>query len=58
MKDVISFPKIGDYDIVFSYFLKKVTNIDVIPSPKITKKQLNLEKKIHLVKYVYHLNIL
>ncbi len=45
MKDVISFPKIGDYDIVFSYFLKKVTNIDVIPSPKITKKTIELGEK-------------
>lgn len=42
---IISFPHLGDYYIPVSYLLRKLTNYKVIPSPKITKKTIDLGSK-------------
>ena len=45
MKEIISFPHMGNYYIPVKYLLKKLTNLEVIESPKITKKTLELGEK-------------
>lgn len=45
MKKVISFPHLGNYYIPISLFLKRTTNLKVIPAPPITKKTLDLGVK-------------
>lgn len=37
---IISFPHLGDYYIPIEYLLTKLTNIKVVPAPKITKQTL------------------
>lgn len=39
---IISFPHLGDYHIPIEFLLKKLTNLKVVPSPKITKKTIEL----------------
>lgn len=41
----ISFPHLGKYYIPVEYLLKKVTNLNVSPSPPITKKTIDLGSK-------------
>ncbi len=45
MKKVISFPHLGNYYLPISLLLKKLTNLEVIPAPPITKKTLELGVK-------------
>ena len=45
MKEIISFPHIGNYFIPVKYLLKKLTNLEVIEAPPITKKTLELGSK-------------
>lgn len=45
MKKVISFPHLGDYYIPISIFLKRTTNLKVMPAPPITKKTIELGAK-------------
>ena len=45
MKEIISFPHMGNYYIPVKYLLEKLTNLEVIESPKITKKTLELGEK-------------
>lgn len=45
MKKIISFPHLGDYYIPISIFLKRTTNLKVIPSPPITKKTIEIGAK-------------
>ena len=42
---IISFPHLGDYYIPISFLLKKITPYQVIPSPPITKKTIELGNK-------------
>ena len=51
MDRVISFPRMGNYDIPISYLIKKITNSKVIIPPKITKKTIKLGS-IHSPDYV------
>lgn len=45
MKDVISFPHLGDYYVPIKYFISSLCDIDVISSPKITKKTIDIGSK-------------
>lgn len=45
MRQVISFPHLGNYYIPISKFLTKVTKLKVIPAPPITKKTIELGSK-------------
>ncbi len=45
MKKIISFPHLGDYYIPVSIFLKRTTNLKVVPAPPITKKTIELGAK-------------
>lgn len=45
MSKIISFPHLGDYYIPISIFLERCTNLEVVPSPPITKKTLELGTK-------------
>ena len=45
MKKIISFPHLGDYYIPVSIFLKRTTNLKVVPAPPITKKTIELGTK-------------
>ena len=45
MPKIISFPHLGDYYIPISTFLKRTTNLKVMPSPPITKKTIELGAK-------------
>ncbi len=45
MKEVISFPHLGNYYIPVKYLLTKLTNLEVMESPPITKKTLSLGEK-------------
>lgn len=45
MKEVISFPHLGDYYIPISKLLRKLTLKEVIPAPPITKKTIELGSK-------------
>ena len=45
MKKIISFPHLGNYYIPISLALKSLTNLEVRPSPPITKKTLELGTK-------------
>ncbi len=42
MAKIISFPRMGNYDIPISYLIKKITKAKVIVPPKITKKTIKL----------------
>ncbi len=42
MNKIITFPRMGNYDIPISYLIKKITNSKVIIPPKITKKTIRL----------------
>lgn len=42
MNRIISFPRMGNYDIPISYFIKKITKSNIIIPPKITKKTIKL----------------
>ena len=41
----ISFPHLGDYYYPIKYLLEKLTNLNVVPSPPITKKTIELGEK-------------
>ncbi len=45
MKKVISFPHLGNYFIPIKYFLTKLTNLEVMEAPPITKKTIELGNK-------------
>ena len=45
MKDIISFPHLGDYHIPIAKLLRKLTKKEVIPAPPITKKTIELGSK-------------
>ena len=45
MKQIISFPHLGNYYIPIKYLLTKLTNLEVVQSPPITKKTLELGNK-------------
>lgn len=45
MKQIISFPHLGNYFIPVKYLLKKLTNLEVKEAPPITKKTLELGSK-------------
>lgn len=45
MKKIISFPHLGNYYIPISLLLESLTNLEVKPSPPITKKTLELGTK-------------
>lgn len=45
MPKIISFPHLGDYYLPISTFLKRTTNLKVMPSPPITKKTIELGAK-------------
>ncbi len=45
MKEVISFPHLGDYYIPISKLLRNLTQKEVIPAPPITKKTIELGSK-------------
>lgn len=45
MRKVISFPHLGQYHMVFKYFLSKTCNCDVIVPPPTTKKTIELGAK-------------
>ena len=42
---IISFPHLGTYYIPIEYLLKKLTNCEILPAPKITKKTIELGSK-------------
>lgn len=45
MRKVISFPHLGNYYLPIKYLLKKLTNLDIVESPPITKKTLEIGEK-------------
>lgn len=45
MKQVISFPQLGDYYIPFKVFLERCCKVEVRPAPPITKKTLEIGSK-------------
>ena len=45
MKNKISFPHLGDYYVPIKYFICHLCDIDVMESPKITKKTIDLGSK-------------
>ena len=45
VKDIISFPHLGDYHIPIAKLLRKLTKKEVIPAPPITKKTIELGSK-------------
>ena len=51
MNKIISFPRMGNYDIPISYLLKKITKTKILIPPKITKKTIHLGS-IHSPDYV------
>ena len=44
-KTIISFPKLGDYNIPLNFLFKHTTNCKIINSPEITKKTIELGSK-------------
>ena len=42
---VVSFPHLSNYDVPIKYLIEKLTNAEVIPSPSITKKTIELGSK-------------
>lgn len=42
MRNVISFPHIGDYSVAFQYLMHHLSKVDVWPAPPITKKTIEL----------------
>ncbi len=44
-KKIISFPKLGDYNIPLNFLFKHTTNCKIITAPKITKKTIELGSK-------------
>ena len=67
MDRVISFPHLGNYYIVFDYFIRKATKCKVIVPPATTKRTIygdvtKMRKKLVvsmlLLLYVYLLNII
>ena len=45
MKEIISFPHLGDYYIPIRKLLHNLTKMEVVPSPPITKKTIELGSK-------------
>ena len=45
MDRVISFPHLGNYYVVFDYFIRRVTKCKVIIPPATTKRTINLGDK-------------
>ena len=42
---VVSFPHLSNYDVPIKYLIEKLTDAEVIPSPSITKKTIELGSK-------------
>ena len=45
MKKVLAFPQLGDYKHPIGKFLRRVTNLEVIDTPPITRKTIDLGSK-------------
>lgn len=58
MDRVISFPHLGNYYIVFDYFIRKATKCKVIVPPATTKRTIEIGSKYAPSLYVYLLNII
>ena len=45
MKKVLAFPQLGDYKHPIDKFLRRITNLEVIDTPPITRKTIDLGSK-------------